>query len=251
MKRSVSVRDIVNFARLDMLYNQVRLIEAKQNQTQYKCLGSGECCHIGLVIPMFECANIAFRLTQQYYLIVEDKGQEQADEWMQGVIASLKEAMYDETWKQGGESKKLCAFYKGGCSIYGFRPMVCRSFGTITPVDNYCPRIRNATGNIDFFSGTPVQKVIKELQDLFRDYAKDKHENYDMTLYMPLGVLSFLISTEELEELAKTTDPKFWVGTSGWFNYRVQYTKLHGYSIEELEKAAGEGGKILAFDPAE
>ena len=100
MKRSVSVRDIVNFARLDMLYNQVRLIEAKQNQTQYKCLGSGECCHIGLVIPMFECANIAFRLTQQYYLIVEDKGQEQADEWMQGVIASLKEAMYDETWSK-------------------------------------------------------------------------------------------------------------------------------------------------------
>jgi Fe-S-cluster containining protein len=251
MKRSVSVRDIVNFARLDMLYNQVRLIEAKQNQTQYKCLGSGECCHIGLVIPMFECANIAFRLTQQYYLIVEDKGQEQADEWMQSIIASLKEAMHDETWKQGGESKKLCAFYKGGCSIYGFRPMVCRSFGTITPVDNYCPRIRNVTGNIDFFSGPPVQKVIKELQDLFRDYAKDKHENYDMTLYMPLGVLSFLISTEELEELAKTTDPKFWVGTSGWFNYRVQYTKLHGYSIEELEKAAGEGGKVLAFDPAE
>jgi len=251
MKRSVTANDIVNFTRLDMIYNQIRIIEAKQNQTKYKCLGSGECCHIGLVIPMFECANIAFRLTQQYYLYVEDKNEEYANQWMDDVVTSLKEAMYDDTWKPGGESKRYCAFYKGGCSIYGFRPFVCRSFGTVTPVDNYCPRERNAYGNIDFYSGQPVQKIVKEFQDIIRNYAKDKHENYDMTLYMPLGVLSFLLESEELEKLAKDTDPKFWVGTSGWFNYRVEFTKQHGYSIEELEKAAGEGGKVLAFDPKE
>jgi Fe-S-cluster containining protein len=251
MKRSVTARDITTFAKLDMLYNQVRVIEAKQNETKYKCLGSGECCHIGLVIPMTECANIAFKLNQQYYLVMEDKGQEAADEWFASMVEGLKERMYDETWQHGGESKKYCAFYKNGCTIYGYRPMVCRTFGTITSVDNYCPRIRNANGEIDHFTGEPVKKVIRQFQDLLKEYAEDKHENYDMTVYMPLGVLSFILSTEELEELAEKTDPKFWVGTSGWFNYRVQYTKQHGYTLVELKKSAESVGKELAFDVEE
>jgi Fe-S-cluster containining protein len=251
MKRSVTSRDISTFAKLDMIYNQVRIIEAKQNETEYKCLGSGKCCHIGLVIPMTECANIAFNINKQYYLVMEDKGREEADTWFAGIVESLKDAMYDETWKPGGESERYCAFYKGGCTIYGFRPMVCRTFGTITTVDSYCPRIRNANGEIDHFAGPPVQKIIKQYQDLLAEYATDKHENYDMTVYMPLGVLSFLLETEELEILAKDTDPKFWVGTSGWFNYRVQYTKEHGYTLVELRKASEKAGKPLAFDTEE
>ena len=251
MKRSVTARDISTFAKLDMVYNQVRIIEAKQNETKYKCLGSGKCCHIGLQIPMTECANIAFNLNKQYYLVMEDKGREAADEWFEGIKNSLIDAMYDKTWQHGGESERLCSFYKNGCTIYGFRPMVCRTFGTITSVDNYCPRIRNANGEIDHFAGEPVQKVIKQFQDLLAEYAADKHENYDMTLYMPLGVLSFILESDELEKLAKDTDPKFWVGTSGWFNYRVQYTKLHGYSLVELRKSAEKAGKELAFDAEE
>jgi Fe-S-cluster containining protein len=251
MKRSVTARDITTFAKLDMLYNQVRVIEAKQNETKYKCLGSGECCHIGLVIPMTECANIAFKLNQQYYIVMEDKGREAADEWFASMVEGLKERMYDETWQHGGESKKHCAFYKNGCTIYGYRPMVCRTFGTITSVDNYCPRIRNANGEIDHFTGEPVKKVIRQFQDLLKEYAEDKHENYDMTVYMPLGVLSFILSSEELQELADNTDPKFWVGTSGWFNYRVQYTKMHGYTLVELRKSAQSVGKELAFDVEE
>ena len=182
---------------------------------------------------------------------MEDKGREAADEWFEGIKNSLIDAMYDKTWQHGGESERLCSFYKNGCTIYGFRPMVCRTFGTITSVDNYCPRIRNANGEIDHFAGEPVQKVIKQFQDLLAEYATDKHENYDMTLYMPLGVLSFILESDELEKLAKDTDPKFWVGTSGWFNYRVQYTKLHGYSLVELRKSAEKAGKELAFDAEE
>jgi Fe-S-cluster containining protein len=251
MKRSVTAKDISTFAKLDMVYNQIRVIESRQNETKYKCLGSGKCCHIGLVIPMTECANIAFKLNQEYYLVMENKGKEEADKWIAGIIEALTDAMYDETWQHGGESKRLCAFYKNGCSIYGYRPMVCRTFGTITSVDDYCPRIRNANGEIDHFSGDPVKKIIRSYQDLLAEYAHDKHENYDMTVYMPLGVLSFLLETEELEKLAKDTDPKFWVGTSGWFNYRVQYTKMHGYSLVELKKSAGAAGKELAFDTEE
>ena len=174
MRRSVSVKDISSFAKLNMIYNQVRVIEAKQNATQYKCLGSGNCCRIGLNIHMAECANIAFNIRQQYYLYLEDKGLEHADNWIDGIVKDLKEAMFDEDWQIGGETKRHCAFYKGGCSIYGYRPMVCRTFGTVTYVDDYCPRIRNAMGSIDYFSGDGVRKVIMAFQDFLKEYTSDK-----------------------------------------------------------------------------
>jgi Fe-S-cluster containining protein len=251
MRRSVSVKDISSFAKLNMIYNQVRVIEAKQNATQYKCLGSGNCCRIGLNIHMAECASIAFNIRQQYYLYLEDKGLEYADNWVDGIVKDLKEAMFDEDWQIGGETKRHCAFYKGGCSIYGYRPMVCRTFGTVTYVDDYCPRIRNATGNIDYFSGDGVRKVIIAFQDFLKEYTSDKEEGYDMVVYMPLGVLSFLLTTDELIELEKTTDKKFWKAVQGWFNYRVGYTKLHGYDYDRLDTEAKAVGVELRFPRSE
>lgn len=238
MRRSVSVKDITSFATLDMIYNQVRVIEAKQNATQYKCLGSGNCCRIGLNIHMGECANIAFNLRQQYYLTYEDKGQQAADEWMEEVVNNLKDAMHDSDWEPGGVTTRHCAFYKGGCTIYRYRPMVCRTFGTVTHVDDYCPRIRNANGNIDYFAGDGVKKVIMAFQDFLKEYSSDKDQGYNMVVYMPLGVLSFLLTDEELIELEETTDKKFWMGVEGWFNYRVQYIKMHGYEYDRLDKEA-------------
>lgn len=248
MRRSVTGKDITTFAKLDMIYNQVRMLEAQQNETEYKCLGSGKCCSIGLTIHMGECASIAFHLRQQYYLYLEDKGREFADEWMDDVVKSLKEAMFDETWQIGGETEKKCAFWKGGCTIYGYRPMICRTFGTITTVDDYCPRIRNANGSIDYYSGPAVKKIVQSFQDLLKEYAVGKDEGYDMVVYMPLGVLSFLLDDEELKELEQTTDPKFWKAVDGWVNYRVQYTREHGYGYDELNTQAVSIGKKLVFD---
>ena len=247
MRKSVNTKDISTFSKLDMIYNQIRILEAKQNETSYKCLGSGTCCKIGLNIHMMECAHIAFRLRQQYYLYLEDKGQEYADEWMNGVVDGLKEAMYDSDWQVGGETKRHCAFYKGGCTVYGYRPMVCRTFGTITNVDDYCPRIRNAYGNIEYFSGEGVKNIIKQFQDLLAEYVEGKPETYDMVVYMPLGVLSFLLTTEELQYLSENTDPKFWKAIDGWVNYRVQYTKEHGYDFDHLNEVAVTVGKKLLF----
>jgi len=238
MRRSVTVKDINSFSRLDMIYNQIRIIEAKQNATQFKCLGSGNCCKIGLNLHMAECANIAFNLRQQYYLTLEDKGQQVADEWMNGIINDLKEAMYDESWEIGGPTERYCAFYKNGCTIYRYRPMVCRTFGTVTYVDDYCPRIRNAHGNIDYFTGDGVKKIIQAFQDFLKEYVSDKDEGYNMVVYMPLGVLSFLLTTEELIELEQKTDPKFWKAVQGWFNYRVPYIKLYGHDYDKLDKEA-------------
>jgi len=248
VRRSVNTKDINIFAKLDMVYNQVRLLEAQQNETEYKCLGSGKCCSIGLTIHMAECAHIAFRLRQQYYLYLEDKGRAYADEWMDEVVSSLKEAMFDETWQIGGETERKCVFYKGGCTIYGYRPMVCRTFGTITTVDDYCPRIRNAYGSIDYYSGPAVKKIITSFQDLLKEYVTGKDEGYDVVVYMPLGVLSFLLSPEELEELERMTDPKFWKAVDGWVNYRVQYIKEHGYDYDSLHTQAVSIGKKLVFE---
>lgn len=251
MRRSVSVKDINSFSKLDMIYNQIRIIEAKQNATQFKCLGSGNCCKIGLNLHMAECANIAFSLRQQYYLTLEDKGQQVADEWMNGIVDDLKEAMYDENWEIGGPTDRHCAFYKNGCTIYRYRPMVCRTFGTVTHVDDYCPRIRNAHGNIDHFSGDGVKKIIQAFQDFLKEYVSDKDEGYNMVVYMPLGVLSFLLTTEELIELEQKTDPKFWKAVQGWFNYRVQYIKLHGYDYDKLDSEAKAVNLPLKFPKEE
>lgn len=247
MRRSVSSQDITTFSKLDMIYNQVRVLEAKQNATQFKCLGSGECCKIGLKIHMAECANIAFRLRQEYYLKLESSSQEEADKWMDDVVESLKQAMLDEDWEEGGETTRHCAFYKGGCTIYGYRPMVCRTFGTITTVDDFCPRIRNAYGHIDHFAGDPVIKVIQEFQTLLQEYSNGKDSTYNMVVYMPLGVLSFLLTNDELQDLANNTDEKFWRGVVGWYNYRVQFTKLYGFDYETLKAKASSDGNTLAF----
>ena len=247
MRRSLTTKDIANFAKLDMIYNQVRVIEAKQNETKFKCLGSGECCKIGLVIHMAECANIAFKLRQQYYLYLEDKGRIFAEKWMNEVVSDLTTAMYDKDWVAGGETTRHCAFYKGGCTVYGYRPMVCRTFGTITTVDNYCPRIRNANGAIEYFTGDSVINTIKMFQNYLKDFSEGKDDGYNMVVYMPLGVLSFLLESEELIELEDTTDKKFWNGVQGWHNYRVEFTKLHGYDRDDLEKVAEVTGVPLTF----
>ena len=197
MRRSVNTKDISTFAKLDMVYNQVRLLEAKQNQTEYKCLGSGKCCSIGLNIHMAECASIAFNLRQQYYLYMEDKGMDFADEWMNSVVDALKEAMYDEDWQVGGETTRKCVFFKDGCTIYGFRPMVCRTFGTISAVDDYCPRIRNPHGQIDYFAGEGVRKIITSFQDLLKEFlqlcdSQDLQESFPSVGASPRQAKAFL-----------------------------------------------------------
>ena len=247
MRRNVTINDITSFAHLDMIYNQIRVLEAKQNSTKYKCLGSGECCRIGLTIPMLECANIAFNIRHEFYLKLENTGEEEANQWLSDVIQSLKDAMHDNDWNPGGETTRHCAFYKGGCTIYRFRPLVCRSFGTITTVDNFCPRIRNENGAIDHYAGPAVKKTIEDYQQLLKRYAEDKDQNYNLTLYMPLGVLSFLLPDDELIELRNTTDDKFWNGIVGWFNYRVEFTKNHGYSLDILKEESSKSGISIAF----
>ena len=247
MRRSVTAKDVTTFSKLDMIYNQVRMIESKQNNTEYKCLGSGLCCRIGLRIPLAECANIAYRLTQDFYFKMESEGEGVANEWMETMIESLKEAMHDPNWNVDGETERHCVFYKGGCTIYRYRPMVCRTFGTVTPVDDYCPRIRNAHGQVDYYSGEGVSRVIKQYQDILAEYADGKDKTYNSVVYMPLGIVSFLLDSDQLAQLSDETEAKFWDGVRGWYNYRLTFTKMHGYDYKELEVFAINNGDKLGF----
>jgi len=250
MRRKVDPHDVALFGKLDMIYNQLRFIEAKQNETRFACKGSGNCCRIGLRVHMLECANVAFNIRQQYYLHMEDNGQEAADGYMSDIVEKLLTRMYDESWNEDGETTEFCAFYDNGCTIYPFRPMVCRTVGTISHVDDFCPRERNEGGNIDFFSGEPVREAIRAFQDLMMEYAagKEADQNYDMVVYMPLGILAFLLENDQINELYLQTDPKFWQGADGWFNYRTYFTKKYGYSDEELTSAAKAAGLDVIFE---
>jgi Fe-S-cluster containining protein len=248
-RHSVTTSDIAIFGQLDMVYNHLRYVEAQQNETKYACKGSGQCCKIGLRIHMMECANIAYRIRHQYYLYLEDKGNKFADEYLASVIQKLTDAMYDNSWNPDGTTDNMCAFYDNGCTIYGYRPMVCRTFGSITHVDDFCPRERNDNGSIDFYSGKPVEDAVRAFQDLLSRFSEGKYKgNYDMVIYMPLGVLSFFLPNEQLEELYQQTDPKFWQGNEGWFNYRTHFTKKYGYTDEQLSTAAKAAGLDVIFE---
>jgi Fe-S-cluster containining protein len=183
---------------------------------------------------------------------MEDNGQEAADGYMSDIVEKLLTRMYDESWNEDGETTEFCAFYDNGCTIYPFRPMVCRTVGTISYVDDFCPRERNEGGNIDFFSGEPVREAIRAFQDLMMEYAagKETDQNYDMVVYMPLGILAFLLENDQINELYLQTDPKFWQGADGWFNYRTYFTKRYGYSDEELTVVAKAAGLDIIFEDA-
>tara|TARA_Y100001949_G_C15891274_1_gene288263 strand:- start:57 stop:842 length:786 start_codon:yes stop_codon:yes gene_type:complete len=250
MRHSVDSTDVALFGQLDMVYNHLRFVESEQNKGKFACKSSGRCCKIGLRVHMFECASIAYHIRQQYYLLMEDKGKEVADEWMNATVDRLVDAMFDEDWADDGSTTRFCAFYDNGCTIYGYRPMVCRAYGTVTHVDKFCPRERNEHDHIDYFSGPPIEEAVQTFQSLMQKYAegKEKEGNYDMVVYMPLGVLSFLLPDEQLGELYQKTDPKFWMSAEGWFNYRVHFTKLHGYDKDVLTKAANDAGHDVIFN---
>ena len=250
-KREIHPSDLVNFNRLDMAYNKIRVFQAKHNETEFRCLNSGRCCKIGLKIHLAECAYIAFRMRQEYYLRMENEGQEAADAWINARTDALIDRMYDKSWDDDEQTTDLhCAFWNDGCTIYGYRPLVCRAYGTITEVDDFCPRKRNDYNTIEHFAGKSVEDTVQEFQLVLKQYAEHNGNDaaYDISVYMPLGVLSFLMDEVQLEELYQQTDDKMWEGSEGWFNYQSTFTRLHGFKDEFIEAEAKLRGMIVNED---
>lgn len=118
--------EVIVAARLEGVYGVLRKIQAQHNEFETRCKGSGNCCRIGLVISLAECWNIARNIRRTYWMIAEDKGQEEAELWYLNLVSNLKEALYDNTWDPETHEKMFhCVFYNNGCTIYEYRPMVC------------------------------------------------------------------------------------------------------------------------------
>ena len=228
-----TIKDLSLFAGLDLVYNQMRVIQSNHDQLRTRCKGSGECCKIGLQLPIIECANIAFHLKREFYLRMERYGIEEGEKWYQSIIDALVAKMYDEKWTPDGESSDHCIFYNNGCTIYEYRPLVCRAYGTIVTVDKFCPRERLQDGTVDIFAGDGIKKIVKEFDSLVRRFNLN-HKKDAFVVYMPLGVLKFLLPKEALVKLAAETDPKFW---SGHPIYKTYFTERYLDARGEKKKS--------------
>lgn len=208
--KNFDLYDSVDFARLDTVYNQMRVLQAKSNGSEYGCIGSGKCCKIGLTIPMIECAYIAFNTIREYYLIMEGQGEEVANAWMDDTKAMLKQKLFDRSWEVSGATNQHCVWFdkKVGCTIYDYRPFICRAYGVIETVDDFCPRKRMPDGSVSVIRGGSVKKLVEDFRKVIDEWEERRDEH--MTVYMPLGVLNFIATAEELHDLRKATDPKFW-----------------------------------------
>jgi Fe-S-cluster containining protein len=214
----VKLQEIVHKARLEGVYGSLRKTQAEHDAFETRCAGSGNCCKIGLFISLGECWNIAKNIKEEYFLVAEDKGFEEAEVWYNNKLAGLAAALYDREWDyETQETSKPCAFLNDhGCSIYRYRPMVCRAYGVIAPVqDGVCPRKRLPDGGHELIWDEAVERTMKEFDSIIEQWGKD-FPQLDYSMHIAAGVLRFLLPNEELQSLIADTDPKFWMAHPGY-----------------------------------
>ena len=222
-------QDQVNTAaRLEGTYGVMRKIQATHDTFETRCIGSGNCCRIGLVIPLVECWNIARNLRADYWKHAESEGYEIAQDWFDNMVGRLKAKMYDESWEpKSNENDTHCAFFNhefSGCEVYEYRPFVCRAYGVIVPVqDGVCPRKRLPDGRHELIRDDTVRNIINEFDAVVESWGT-AHPELNFSIYMPAGVLRFLLPDAEVRELIQNTDPKFWMGHEGYQHMMAEET---------------------------
>lgn len=201
---------------LDDVYGVMRKVQGEHTNhpatKKTKCIGAGNCCKVGLVIPVLECRNIAKQIRRQYWVKYEGEGKEEAERWYKKLIFRLQDAFNDLDWSISDETAttRQCAFFTraGGCSIYEFRPFVCRAYGTIAPVDTACPRPRDENGNVVIFLSNEIDNIIRRFDRIVEAYG-EAHPEANYSVFMPLGVLKFLLTEEEMKVFINSVDKKF------------------------------------------
>ncbi len=215
----MNVNDAIVAARLEGVYGVMRKLQATHDGHESRCIGSGNCCTIGLRIHLSEAWNIAKQLRRQYWLKAEDLGLKKADIWWDGLIYSLKRVLQADVanWNPENEedTTEKCVFYNGGCTIYEYRPMVCRSFGVISPAAEWCPRKRDSNGAHPIIRNDEVELTVEEFDKVIEHWG-EAHPDLHFSIHIAAGVLRFLLTPDELRELIATTDQKFWMGLPGY-----------------------------------
>lgn len=199
-------------SRLRGVHDTLTLLQDEHNATPYKCHRHGACCAVGLQLHYMECEYIAENLKAS---CAGDK--KRLDDW----IAKLEYAFEDKTWTwDSSVGEQMCPFFEDGCSIYPVRPGVCRMYGVTLEVDEWCPRKRlNSRGVAYIYGQKETDRLAASFYKVLDDYGR-AFPKLDHTVFMPRGVLEFLVPAERMKKLRARTAPKFWRREKG---YRTQY----------------------------
>ena len=215
----MNTAQLVTKARLEGVYGVLRKLQANHDEFETRCIGTGNCCKVGLFISLAECWNIATELKRRRWLIAEDKGQSAANAWWDKQIEGLVEALTVEEWDYDHqETETYCNFSDAevGCTIYEFRPMVCRAYGVIAPAETRCGRARlNDEGDHELLPWDMAENVIQEFDAIIQAWG-GSFPGLDYSMYMPAGVLRFLLTDSDLSAVIESTDEKFWQGAQGY-----------------------------------
>ena len=191
----------------------------RHNKTPYGCMRSGACCQVGLQLHMMECEHIADGLRAS-----------RSPAELRAVVRKLEGAFEDEEWNWASSiGDDMCAFYKDGCTIYPFRPSICRMYGVVIEVDDFCPRERLSDGRSFVYVQKDVDRMVALYYRTLDAYGR-LFPHYDHTVYMPAGVLHFL-APERAAALKARTPKKFWKREKG---YRAQFQPSYrrGQSVQ-------------------
>jgi len=181
------------------------------NKTEYGCQRSGHCCQVGLQLHLMECEYVARNL-------LGATGGDRA--LLQPYVDNLERALTDEKWTWGESiGDHFCAFFEDGCSIYPFRPSICRMYGVVIETDEFCPRVKLANGESWVFVQKDVDRLVASYYKALDNYGR-LYPKLDYTVYMPAGVLTFLLDEKELKKVKARTSKKFWRRERG---YRAQF----------------------------
>ncbi len=199
------------FRLLEASYGDLTEVQDVHNATPYGCQRSGHCCKVGLQLHVMECENVARHVLATY---------EGDPDGLEAVVERLEHALEDESWTwDESVGDHMCAFFEDGCTIYPFRPAICRAYGVVVEVDEWCPRNRLQSGEAFVFAQKETDRMMARLYRTLDNYGR-LHPKRDYTVYMPVGVLGFLVDAERLRRLKARTDKKFWRRHKG---YRTQH----------------------------
>lgn len=218
--------EVAAAARLESIYSSFRKLQAVHDEFETRCIGAGNCCKVGLYIPLLECWNIARHIKREYWLHSESQGRDYANGWYDRKIKDLKDAFVNQAdWDVAiQETEAHCAFSdpNAGCTIYEQRPLVCRVYGVTAPVqEGVCPRKRLPDGNVELIVNEQTEALLDGFDSLVAEWSKAMPA-LRYTIYMPAGVLSFLLDEEERQQLMEETDPKFWMADEGYSTHRLR-----------------------------
>lgn len=216
-------QDVIHRGRLEGVYGVARKLQAKHNQFETKCIGVGNCCRIGLVISVGECFNIAKSLREDYWKVAEGHGLEEADRRWEELVGNLKAAMARAWNPEDGRyvDKSHCVFYDNGCTIYDYRPLICRAYGVFGPVqEGECPRKRLPDGGHELIWDDEVKGMVAEFDSIVEKWGAQRPD-LDFSVYMPAGILRFLLPMSEFQEIIKQYPDKF-MGHKG-YQHQMNY----------------------------